>query len=65
MSESAFHSIGVRPDTRRKFEITSKIKRWTKAETADAAIDSLMEKEGISLPLEGVSTPVPAHTKSP
>ena len=39
--------LGVRPETYAKFTATKAAKRWTYAETADIAIERLMQQENV------------------
>ncbi len=44
--------IGVRPETRAKFDAIARDRRWTLAETADALADEFMKSHNISAPSE-------------
>lgn len=41
------NKIGVRRDTKEKFERVARARRWTMVETADAVVDAYIEREGI------------------
>jgi hypothetical protein len=46
-SKQKQRKLGVRPETYDKFTATVASKRWTYAETADIAIERLMEQENV------------------